>query len=515
MVYAVGMKDKHTESQQRQAVLWGRFSSDKQADGDSRDSQYRYNTECAKRRRIEVVGDYFDEGISVKDGATPNFLAMLATLPKGVGIICRDLDRISRGHPIDSLHFVKHSVIGKGHFVITSTDDIEYNQDTINEGTTTAIGQFKSTIAYGENEKRKRGVRDSQNKRIEMARQGKPSSLGAWLPAYVSYNFDTGQYDYKKDIIATIKRVFDAYVSGKGTGEITRALNKDNTPTLAKKKAGAWTRGSVGELLRYEGVIGVLNINGERIANAWKPAISETLFYQVQKMLAKNKSRHTNATTSVNNVLRGLCKCTCGASLRVFKGKYLGCTGYRDRKRNENGEVCEVKNLVPWKPLERDFLRWFIPVAEKELLNKDNSQVSRINALQTKLDTLSERIKDTYDLMDFGLGKAEAKERLGKLEAERTTTLNSLNEAKAEQSQQGATPDAIRELKQLLHGAIDGNQSIRERIASIVPKLIESCTIDISDKRFPSFQVILANGQHVSYAGTLVDYYGVDAYREQ
>ena len=159
-MYLAPMNTKNSEKQ-RQAILWGRFSSDKQSDGDSIDSQNRYNRECAKRNGIEIIREYFDEGISVKNGPTPNFLLMLKDLAPGVGIICRDLDRISRGHCIDSLAFLKNEIVNKEHFVITSTDNIEYNQETINQSSTLVVGSMKATIAFGENEKRIRGVRDA------------------------------------------------------------------------------------------------------------------------------------------------------------------------------------------------------------------------------------------------------------------------------------------------------------------------------------------------------------------
>ena len=83
----------------RQAIIWGRFSSSKQEDGDSRERQDRLNRACAERLGVKVIGEHFDEGVSVKDGATEKFKQVIADLPAGVGIICENLDRISRGKP--------------------------------------------------------------------------------------------------------------------------------------------------------------------------------------------------------------------------------------------------------------------------------------------------------------------------------------------------------------------------------------------------------------------------------
>ena len=61
------------KSTQRQAIIWGRFSSDQQKDGDSKTRQDRLNHALAKREGIQIVAEHFDEGVSVKDGATEKF----------------------------------------------------------------------------------------------------------------------------------------------------------------------------------------------------------------------------------------------------------------------------------------------------------------------------------------------------------------------------------------------------------------------------------------------------------
>ena len=66
------MKMNKTPMKQRQAITWGRFSSDQQKDGDSKDRQYRLNRALANREGIQIIAEHFDPAASVKDGATVN-----------------------------------------------------------------------------------------------------------------------------------------------------------------------------------------------------------------------------------------------------------------------------------------------------------------------------------------------------------------------------------------------------------------------------------------------------------
>ena len=105
----------------RQAITWGRFSSDQQKDGDSKDRQDRLNRATAKRLDISIIAEHFDKAQSVKDGATPLFKTIISKLPKSVGIITENLDRINRGHPWRAKKHILPTLLKRGHFIITST----------------------------------------------------------------------------------------------------------------------------------------------------------------------------------------------------------------------------------------------------------------------------------------------------------------------------------------------------------------------------------------------------------
>ena len=200
------MNAKHTENNGKQAIIWGRYSADKQKDGDSRDRQERLNRALAKREGIKVLAEYFDEATSVKDGPTPLFRKVVASLPAGVGIIAENLDRISRGHPWKSRAYVAE-IVEAGHWIITSTDGNEYTAESIKEPSRVSAGDMQTSTAYAGNYYRIQRVNEAKDETIDKARKGIPAPLGAWLPAHVKYNFDTTSYVINEPIKATTRHI--------------------------------------------------------------------------------------------------------------------------------------------------------------------------------------------------------------------------------------------------------------------------------------------------------------------
>ena len=473
----------------RQAVTWGRFSSDQQKDGDSKDRQERMNPECAKRLGINVIGEYFDESTSVKDGVTPLFKKVIADLPSGVGIICENLDRINRTHPWKQKAYI-YELVENGHFIITSQDGTEYNQETINQVGTVATGDLQTNLANAENVKRTKRVKEAKANAVELARQGKPAPFGKWLPAHIKYNPETMQYDIRQDRKAVIKKIFTDYANGKGVCLITGDLNLAGTPTFrGKGKIGGWQRTTIFTLLRYEGLIGVFNYKNERIINAWPAAIPEDLFYKVQSILEVNKTKHGNhKSTNVNNILRGVAKCShCGSTMKVTTDGYLACYGYQIKR-------CKVGNMISgYKNIEYEFAKWFVPTAKDALLGKTDNTYG-IDSLMAKKTVLNGKMEAMVSLLDNKAAAIAAQSRLDKLGIELNTVENEIATFKATQANNAMLPETFIELDRIIDGIRD-NQEIRKKVANLVPTIVKRVDIDIKDKIYPTFTVHLINGE--------------------
>ena len=486
---------KSTQNQ-RQAVIFGRFSSDKQADGDSRERQDRLNRACALRMGVKVIGEHFDEGVSVKDGATPLFRKIISELPSNVGIICESLDRISRGKPWRAKAMLL-DIIEDGHFIITSQDGREYNEQTIEEIDTLLLGDLSTNLARIENNKRTKRVKEAKANAIELVRQGKPAPLGSWLPPHIKYNFDTKQYDIRHDRLDIVKRIFNEYISGKGCVSIAKGLNNDKIPTFRFRRG--WSQATIWCMLRYEGFIGVLNYRNERIPNAFPPAVKDDVFYKVQEMCKQNKARHGHySADNIRNLFRGVCHCAkCGVSMRILNDDYIQCRGATIGK-------CNINHTVKFSEMEYAFLTWFVEQAKDALLGQSDESQERIKTLEAKMDTIKKRISKTIELLDSGLAVNEIKARLTKLEDEKAQVESEIAELKAKQSSNAVLPDAIERLNQMVDDCRD-NQEIRKKVAALVPTIVKDVRVDLSDKWFPSFKVHLINGETATFVYEIRD----------
>jgi hypothetical protein len=247
-------------------------------------------------------------------------------------------------------------------------------------------------------------------------------------------------------------------------------------------------------MLRYEGLIGVLNYRNERIPKAFPPAIKEDLFYKVQQMCKQNKARHGKySAVNVRNIFRGVCHCAkCGVSMRVLNDDYIQCRGATLGK-------CNVSNVVKFSEMEFEFAKWFIEQAKDALLGKDDQQEA-IKVLLAKHDAIEERMQVTVDLLDKGYGVNVVAERLAKLEKEKAFVESEVAEIKAKQSSDAVLPDSIQRLGQLIDECQSfdksiTNQETRKKIAAIVPSIVKDVRINLSDKCFPSFEIHLVNGE--------------------
>ena len=158
-------------------------------------------------------------------------------------------------------------------------------------------------------------------------------------------------------------------------------------------------------------------------------------------------------------------------------------------------------------------LEWFIPIAKEELLGKDDN-ISIVDTLNIKLKSIATKIDETFNLLDSELPMPMDKvsERLSKLEIERRTIENDIASAKAETSSKSSMPETFDELLAITKELNMNNQEMRKKVACIVPTLIKDLVVNIEDKLFPSFHVILINGREIDYSLTMVSTYGVKAY---
>jgi DNA invertase Pin-like site-specific DNA recombinase len=489
------------------AIIWGRFSSIGQSDGDSKSRQLRNCRAFAASHGIKIIKEVFDEASSAKGGATALFHKTISELPKGCGILTEELDRISRGHSWRTKAFLM-DLIDSGIWIITINDGTEYSTETIDKLSTTLLGDLKTAVAHEENSKRTKRVKEEQSKVIQSIREGKPASLGGWLPPYIRYNKSIGKYDIDIEKQKIVQRIFDLYLAGDGCNVICKKLNEDKIPTPRKGLAN-WQAVSVSVILRNENVIGNITINGERFVKVIPPAISDDDFYKVQELLKVNTKRHGKYVGGkINNLFRGLTRCEhCGhpVGIRINKmGKrYYICRGHIMG-------LCNISNHVPVEFTELHLGQWLIGEARKKLFG-GNPAVAEVDTLTSKRDACNSRIEATLALLDSGLELSAVKERLNKLQTELKSIENELREAKSKIANLSGLPEKLNEMNTLMNGIYDDEEAKR-KVSNIAPLFIKEIQVDLKNRYLPVFNVTLTNGSTVRWEYDIIEWsdkYGV------
>lgn len=482
--------------QMKTAIIWGRFSSIGQADGDSKSRQLRNCRAYAAQHGIQIIKEVFDEASSAKGGATALFHRTISELPKGCGILTEELDRISRGHSWRTKAFLM-DLIDSGVWIITINDGVEYSSDTIDKLSTTLLGDLKTAVAHEENSKRIKRVREEQSKIIQSIRDGKPAALGGWLPPYIKYNKATGQYDVDLEKQAIVQRIFKQYLEGNGCNVICKKLNEDGIPT-PRKGLPNWQPASIGYILRNENVIGNITISGERFAKIIPAAISDEDFYRVQELLRINKKRHGKYVGGkINNLFRGLTRCKhCGHPIGIRENRtgirYYRCTGHII------GE-CDISHHIRVDHAEMELGVWLIEQAQEKLFG-GNPAVAAVDTLSTQREMCNERIAQTLALMDGGIELAAVKDRLRKLQSELKTIENELNEAKGKIANLSGLPEKMKEMHQLMEAIYqEDDEDARRRVSSIAPQVVKLIQMDLADRSRIVFDITLMDDQRIQW----------------
>ena len=107
MSYLVCYNPKHKENFAMKAVIYARFSSEKQNEA-SIEGQLRECMEYAKYNSIEVVGNYIDRAFSAKTDHRPEFQHMIKYSYKNLfdTVLVWKLDRFARNR-YDSAYYKK------------------------------------------------------------------------------------------------------------------------------------------------------------------------------------------------------------------------------------------------------------------------------------------------------------------------------------------------------------------------------------------------------------------------
>ena len=351
------------------AISYRRFSTPRQARGDSQRRQTDLTEEYCKRRRLRLIDTYLDAGLSGYTGENLNDGSALRSLlaaaksgrfKSGTHLIVESLDRLSRREISTAIRLFL-DILDCGLVIVTLIDGEEVFTKKRVDNDLTALIIAIVYLARANNESRNRSERALQAKRVarEKARERK-IPITAECPRWLTLvgRGDKRHFVVDRDRARIIEQIYKMAASGIGQIQIASFLNEHDVPTLNDR--AKWRAGMVSHVLRNQAVIGLFHPclsvvkNGRRwrvpdpegpIENYFPTIISDELYRKGRLATSRRRIRHgTYQIPAYRNLVARLGHCAvCGGSIHhsgnVGGWTYLRCGGVRYQECSNHGGV--------------------------------------------------------------------------------------------------------------------------------------------------------------------------------
>ncbi|MEI9409915.1 recombinase family protein [Mesorhizobium salmacidum] len=400
----------------RKAISYARWSSGRQAKGDSLRRQTENAQEFCATYGLTIDLALVDDGVSAFKGA--NLEASLGKfvtdvksgkIAKDVVLIVENIDRITRVKPTQAIRYFL-GLLDTGLTLVTLTDQRVHTAEGYDDNFSNLMMSLMAMqAAYDFSAKISFRVGSSWVGRVKAAKEGgrvRVSKVPFWIDQ------KTQQFN---DRVEDARLVFGLARQGAGQAAITNRLNEGRIPS---SRGGTWGKSMVQDVLKSPAAYGSLVLKGEEIRDYFPPLISETEWLAIQH---QHRSRHRNSQAdSTRNLFPRLLRCgQCGSTMNMtssrFSGKvfsYLVCSGKALRRTN-----CNQPN-VKYDELERMLVE---QIGFLAVMDRDDAKASpagnpaseiedAIKALEFKqrnvLDGIAEA--DTSDVRRVLLAQADA-----------------------------------------------------------------------------------------------------------
>ena len=395
------------------AISYIRFSSKKQEEGDSVRRQRQMAAQWLDRNPEYTLSDvtYEDLGLSASKGhhLNGNLGKILEAVERGAiapgsVILVETLDRFSRLPAIQTLKMLEE-VVSKGVDLITLTDGIRYNKDSINGAQLFMLaGAALGAYEYSQNLSKR--ISASYRGREETAKRG--GTIKRRNPFWL-----TSEGRLKKDDagklaleVLVVQDVFKSFVEGVSIHEIARKhANFFANPASVRKVL--ITPAAIGHWQLYE----LTNTPdgkqkrkpGEIIKNVFEPAVDDVTWYQAQQMFKKQPE----LVVARANPLAGLVVCAvCGGNMAKRNANAKNMTASMTcYTRGLNKESCTNSKTYPMPVLGAVFFETMrghvaASIQKSKLSRAEQERVlltGQIDELSTKKQRLMVLVEDGDD----------------------------------------------------------------------------------------------------------------------
>ena len=426
---------------QTKAYSYIRISSNEQRKGRGEERQLEAARAYAAQHNLELDDTHRDLGRSgyhgdhlKKGGHLGRFLDLVAQGKIAVGsyLIVENFDRLSRQAPIDAqAQFI--SILQAGIKIVTLMDGQVYERGR--DFTQMIISLTIMSRGHEESARKSYNSKKNHDANRQDMLAGKPrfqSSCVGWI--------DQKQIAGSKDCrfslnghAKTVQRIFELADQGIGPLSIARILNETKTPPL-KAIGTKWWENTVTRILKNETAIGTLQVHetvdgklvpmGQPIRNYYPAAVTEELFWRVQRN--KPKAFKTGRKgLRYANLFQTITRCLhCGGGLGLVQSTKNDYKYYRCKNRYQNKNCTGPSVLFPYNALEVGILDHVTDFYLDSQLERASGTANRtviaeaLAEAEGKLADLEKRARNTRnmsELVDDAETQAEYAVRLREL----------------------------------------------------------------------------------------------------
>lgn len=381
------------------AYSYVRFSSKRQASGDSLRRQTEMAEEYASRNKLNLSSKNFqDLGISAfREGRRPSLADMLTAIDEGQiaagsTIIIEALDRLSR-RGIDATQETVKEILRKDVQIVSLSDSLVLTKSSLNDLQSVIRIALAADLAHKESERKALRLRQTKGQQRQNALNGIPINkiLPFWLQRTVK-GYDFSEKAETARLIVRLKQ------EGKGSNMIAKVLNKKG---IAGIRAAQWNHASITKTIKNPALYGAYQtgettneremIQLERVEGYYPALISKDEWL----LLQSDQSKSNRGRRSENNPYSGLLRCGCGGALvkrkHTVKGKlyvYHGCLNAKDGRCSQNLSIKGLDEALATMLGRLEFKKVVTP--DQSIYLERQQLENRIAKLNNKLQELDE-----------------------------------------------------------------------------------------------------------------------------
>jgi DNA invertase Pin-like site-specific DNA recombinase len=433
------------------AISYKRFSSGRQAKGNSIPRQDDLETNYAAAHGLRIMGSYLDAGVSAYDGTNGDLgdlrrllnSAQAGKFPRGIPLLVESLDRLSRKAAWRA-HRLFSDLILAGLVIVTVSDEQVYSEKSLVDDPM----RFMMSIAImirSNDESRTKSRRSLDNRAREREKIHSTKALIGRRKAWVDKG--PGGKGVANDRAPTVLRMYEDAARGYGAMKIAARLNDlDIKPFGGGER---WYPGSVLSILNDDAVIGIFQPHryeklpdgrrrrvevGDPVEGYYPVVVPPAVVKRAREGLRNRFNARGRSGPTWANLVKGLCRCdVCKGRVHYFERvhgyPYLRCyaaTGVRG---------CSNHRGFPYKRLEAILYRvreTYVAIAETLPKAPDESanRLAELEARSTRLEERIEALIDDLEITPAGPAREAVQRRLAQRNDEQLKMRREISEAR-------------------------------------------------------------------------------------